>query len=1098
MDTNKLLFVDVETTIRNTVGKNKASAFCKDNFIVYSGVMRSGDGCVSIVNGPAEPPTDEGYAVVGHNIKFDLHHLRAANESWWEYVMRNGVWDTSIAEYLLTAQIEKYPSLDSCAVKYGGTVKDNRLKDEFWGKGIDTTEIPEDIILPYLEQDVLNTKIIAEAQIEEAERLGMMPLMRAMMSAMLATAEMEWNGLYVDLDRLESIQETLETERRSLLQKLEDEVIEMGLALPRDVLNLSSNKQLSAILFGGDVDYTDKEQIGFFKTGAKKGEPRYKNVQKSVMSKGLYTPKKEWENKLGYYSSSDDILSELFGEHGGVFLEGMLRLRWLNKQINTYAEGMKKLVMPDGLIHHSLQCTSTSTGRLSCTVAGTLVTTDRGEVPIEDVRIGDMVLTHRNRFRPVVATIDNDVQQVYEVKFSSGKVLTCTKDHSMLYYTGEFKSLDCVTKELFNVSIKDLDDERGKYKSVLGSIPQEGVLYDTENIRDAGYELPQCVTLRENTSPGVRIQGSEEDALRPFQGGREESDVWEDWGIASQLHRSSLGLQRVLYLHPRRKTTVCTSSSDGTGVRFRRNTPDVACPPYRWESSEQFVRQLSRMYSNWACGDTQSGDRTALDTIEKVERAGCHRVYDLTVLEDHSYYTNGVCSHNCTAPNLQNIPSQGESEIKAYFSSRFGDKGRIISADYSQLEVVWLAWAAGDENMKNDIKNGVDFHCKRLALKVGEPYDDVVRKCKVEELPEWVEMRKKIKTFSFQRSYGAGAAAISAATGMSVEEVKEIIKNEEKAYPQLTQFYKQIQLEVERSVSAAEKVYKIENGIPLKYGFYVSPTGRRYHFPQSVFTYYSKQEMKQKTEPSFSPTIIKNYPIQGGATGDLVPFMMAVLMHKLRSAGYGEKCLLINQVHDSIMLDTHEEIVYDVCQLVKETLEDAPRLLGKHFGLDFGLPLGVDVEFGLNWKEQEKYVSTKKETEMVQGLVEAVTKEPRQDKYDKQFYNGVKIGDNWYNFPPENTPAKGQVVEFEAPAKGNKIADFTVTDGSATAGQAGPKQGKLPTSVEGQIKGMILNNAVQMSIATANGQPLTKESIVAAAKVVLEARSEIDQFEIAA
>lgn len=815
MDTRKLLFVDVETTIRNTVGKNKASAFCKDNFIVYSGVMRSGDGCVSIVNGPAQPPTDEGYAVVGHNIKFDLHHLRAANEGWWEYVMRNGVWDTSIAEYLLTAQIEKYPSLDSCAVKYGGTVKDNRLKDEFWGKGIDTTEIPEDIILPYLEQDVLNTKIIAEAQIEEAERLGMMPLMRAMMSAMLATAEMEWNGLYVDLDRLESIQETLETERRSLLQKLEDEVIEMGLALPRDVLNLSSNKQLSAILFGGEVDYTDKEQIGFFKTGEKKGQPRYKNVPKSVMSKGLYTPKKAWENKLGYYSSSDDILSELFGEHGGAFLEGMLRLRWLNKQINTYAEGMKKLVMPDGLIHHNLQCTSTSTGRLSC-----------------------------------------------------------------------------------------------------------------------------------------------------------------------------------------------------------------------------------------------------------------------------------------TAPNLQNIPSQGDSEIKAYFSSRYGDKGRIISADYSQLEVVWLAWAAGDENMKNDIKNGVDFHCKRLALKVGEPYDDVVRKCKEEELPEWVEMRKKIKTFSFQRSYGAGAAAISAATGMSVEEVKEIIKNEEKAYPQLTQFYKQIQLEVERSVSAAEKVYKIENGIPLKYGFYVSPTGRRYHFPQSVFTYHSKQEMKQKTEASFSPTIIKNYPIQGGATGDLVPFMMAVLMHKLRAAGYGEKCLLINQVHDSIMLDTHADLVYDVCQLVKETLEDAPRLLGKHFGLDFDLPLGVDVEFGLNWKDQEKFVSTKKETTMVQGLVEAVTKEPRQDKYDNKFYNGVKIGDSWFNFPPDNTPAKGQVIEFEAPAKGNKIATFTVTDGSATATQAGPKQGKVPAGVEGQIKGMILNNAVQMAIAAAQGQPLTVESIVAAAEVVKEARTEIDKFEI--
>lgn len=1096
----KFLYVDVETTIRNKIGKNKASAFCPDNFIVWSGLKRCHDASVSITNGPAQPPKEAGYTVVGHNIKFDLHHLRAADDGWWEYVLDNGVWDTSIAEYLLTAQIEKYPSLDSCAIKYGGTVKDNRLKDEFWGKGIDTTEIPEDIILPYLEQDVLNTEIIAKAQMEEAERLGMMPLMRAMMQAMLATAEMEWNGLYVDLDRLESIQETLETERRSLLQKLEDEVIEMGLALPRDVLNLSSNKQLSAILFGGEVDYTDKEQIGFFKTGEKKGQPRYKNVPKSVMSKGLYTPKKAWENKLGYYSSSDDILSELFGEHGGAFLEGMLRLRWLNKQINTYAEGMKKLVMPDGLIHHNLQCTSTSTGRLSCTVAGTLVTTDRGQVPIEEVQIGDMVLTHRNRFRPVVATIDNDVQQVYKVTFSSGKVLTCTKDHSMLYYTGEFKSLDTITQEIFNVSIEELDNQRRKYTEVFGAVPEEGVLYNSENLRDSGYELPQCVTLCEEQYVGGRVQGFEEDALRPFQGGREESNVWQDWGIASQLHRSSLGLQRVFYLHPQRGEAVCTSGGDGGGFGSQQDTGDTPCPPYRWESSKQLVGQLSSLYSNWTCGDTQSGDRTSFDTIEKVERAGCHRVYDLTVLEDHSYYTNGVCSHNCTAPNLQSIPSQGESEIKGYFASRFGDKGRIISADYSQLEVVWLAWAAGDENMKNDIRNGVDFHCKRLALKVNEPYEDVVRKCKVEELPEWVEMRKKIKTFSFQRSYGAGAAAISAATGMSVDEVKAIIKNEEKAYPQLTKFYKDIQGQVERSALAAKHVYKNEGGVDLKYGFYTSPTGRRYHFPQSLFTYFDKTKKRKVTEVSFSPTIIKNYPIQGGATGDLVPFMMAVLMHKLRKQGWGEKALLINQVHDSIMLDIHEDLVYDVCQLVKDTLEDAPRYLGKHFGLDFDLPLGVDVEFGLNWKEQETFVSTKQETEMVQGLVEAVTKEPRQDKYDYKFYNGVKIGESWFNFPQENTPAKGQVIEFEAPEKGNKVATFTVTDGSATPSQAGPKQGKVPAGVEGQIKGMILNNAVQMAIAKANrdATKITVEDINAAADVVLEARKYVDGLEIAA
>lgn len=86
-------------------------------------------------------------------------------------------------------------------------------------------------------------------------------------------------------------------------------------------------------------------------------------------------------------------------------------------------------------------------------------------------------------------------------------------------------------------------------------------------------------------------------------------------------------------------------------------------------------------------------------------------------------------------PNAQNIPRDDKSEVKKMFRSRF-ESGKMLEADYSQLEVVVQGLLSMDENLCADIRNKVDFHCKRVAYKHGITYEEAVARCKDEHHPE--------------------------------------------------------------------------------------------------------------------------------------------------------------------------------------------------------------------------------------------------------------------------------------------------------------------------------------------------------------------------
>lgn len=362
---------DLETSIKNTgefaVGKMKAAPFCKDNQIVMLGMKRGRDSKVTVANYPdlSRKPKQVSSLYVGQNIKFDLLYMLRDSPHWHDVLGQVSIWDTMIVEYLLSGQKDQFMSLDKLATKYGGTLKDDRIKD-FWNEGINTEDIPEDMLEEYLIDDVLNTEIVYLAQKKEAERLDMMPLIESQMDAVLMTTIMEFNGMKFDAalarERAIELRERFDVEKAEM-----DEQLATLLKGKKDV-NCLSNQQLSVYLFGGTYKYVDDVTVTDedgepvrYKGGNRAGQikTRKETIEKEV--NGLDLKPKPAKMKTGYYQVDDKTLSK----YDNPVCQKMVGIREMSKSLGTYYEGYLDLLWPDGCIHGSLQHCSTNTGRLS-------------------------------------------------------------------------------------------------------------------------------------------------------------------------------------------------------------------------------------------------------------------------------------------------------------------------------------------------------------------------------------------------------------------------------------------------------------------------------------------------------------------------------------------------------------------------------------------------------------------------------------------------------------------------------------------------------------------------------------------------------------
>lgn len=378
-----ILYLDLETTINNrgedAIGTHQASPFHPDNRIVWIGWKWQADEGIykrkeltSASKGLHRfsiTPNPEGASLlVAQNVSFDLEHLMMEDDRWVEWTGNGKVWDVMLAEYLLTGQQHKWASLDELSTKYGGTVKDSRMK-EYWEAGVCTSDIPDDEIEPYLHDDVLNLQTIYHAQHKKAVRLGMLPLIESQMDARLATIMMEYNGMYFDKSVAEREAFFLREEYNKIESALKAAINVIVPLLEEDEINPNSNQQISSVLFGGTIKVVRKLPIMNedgecvrYKSGMKKGLIKKKNTPMEFTSEGLFESKVA-VGANGSYPVGNDILTKLEDDTG--LIENILKLREFKKQLSTYFEGYAQLVFPDGCIHGSLNHCQTNTGRLS-------------------------------------------------------------------------------------------------------------------------------------------------------------------------------------------------------------------------------------------------------------------------------------------------------------------------------------------------------------------------------------------------------------------------------------------------------------------------------------------------------------------------------------------------------------------------------------------------------------------------------------------------------------------------------------------------------------------------------------------------------------
>lgn len=353
--------------------------------------------------------------IVGHNIKFDL--LYALKNKWItpKRLTELKVWDTQLAEYLLSGQTRLYPSLDEVSKKYGGTLKDDKIK-EYWEKGVSTECIPADELSDYLKGDLENTELVYLKQREIAAKWGMKKLIHSQMNTLIAITIMEYNGLKIDTDFISGSVEKLTAKIEATEALLSSRLLPFAeVGRIREGFQWSSSKDVSALLFGGEFKEKESVLVGTYKNG----KPKYKQQDKIVTYPGCKLDPDKFGSvptKLGYYTVDDTVLKSIDND----ITKYIISLREYSKQKSTYFENLQSLITPYGYVHPNLSMVSTKTGRLSCNKPNIQNQTTIGGIKrsyISRFKHGKLVEMDFSQLEMVgLAIVSEDVQLMKDIK----------------------------------------------------------------------------------------------------------------------------------------------------------------------------------------------------------------------------------------------------------------------------------------------------------------------------------------------------------------------------------------------------------------------------------------------------------------------------------------------------------------------------------------------------------------------------------------------------------------------------------------------------------------------------------------------------------
>ena len=240
------------------------------------------------------------------------------------------------------------------------------------------------------------------------------------------------------------------------------------------------------------------------------------------------------------------------------------------------------------------------------------------------------------------------------------------------------------------------------------------------------------------------------------------------------------------------------------------------------------------------------------------------------------------------------------SNIKRVFTSRYPG-GKIVEVDWSQLEIYMLQLVSGDAELAAELNAHIDLHTMMTAQIFRAKYLDVTLAIK-EHDAVWTERRRQTKRARFALQYGASHLRISQLTGWSIDESKRFIKAYYDKYKGIAYYHD----EVKQRVLESAKIVGVDGSVTKYKGQFINPNGRRFVFDGI--------DENNGRGVRFSGTQLKNYPIQGLAS-DFVKLMAVQLDSGLQQVA--PRTLMVNTIHDSVVLDVPEEELRDVYNAIE-------------------------------------------------------------------------------------------------------------------------------------------------------------------------------------
>ncbi len=269
-------------------------------------------------------------------------------------------------------------------------------------------------------------------------------------------------------------------------------------------------------------------------------------------------------------------------------------------------------------------------------------------------------------------------------------------------------------------------------------------------------------------------------------------------------------------------------------------------------------------------------------------------------------------------PNLQNIPIRTEFSRRIRKAFLPQENWKLISADYSQIELRILAHLSGEEILQEAYKNGEDVHTLTTKVLLDK---DIINS----------DERRLGKTINFGVIYGMGVKRFSRSTGVSTGEARDFLNKYKERYPKVFEF-----LELQERLALSKGYVETLLGRRRYFNFDKNGLGRLKGIePMDI-------DLKTARRAGMEAQQLRaaaNAPIQG-SSADIIKIAMVQLATKLKENDLAANLLL--QVHDELVLEVEHSIVEEVKSIVINTMERAVTL---------NVPLVVQAAIGDNWMD---------------------------------------------------------------------------------------------------------------------------------------------------